>query len=635
MKTTMLFPSVLEFDQKGGQILNPEAMLNTSDTFSSIIMPSGQTSPEILLDFGRKVTGYLHIEFTRSSIDHFRIDYGPVKKSIHAHVEYAMPIDNHFESPHYIACRYMRIRLITHGQQPENVFAEIRTLYLIPSEYPCSWQGSFSCEDCELDYIWKTGARTVELCMQKNTETSAQKLSYLPQYMIDFIRDYRGRYSDYVIFDGPRRDREAWLGDIRTEALAAMSAFGSYDVVKSSMDIFYHLQKENGITDGCAGTHQPFLEYNLWWLIAIWECYLYSGDHDFLIYIYPGVKKLSAHLFDIMDERGFVSADGNWMWTLPREGYSSGINTILVHALRCTANIAEEMFDTEDASLLRTKAEEIVENLNTVFWNDEKGVYMEDFKYMESNEPVPLDVNCYAILFGVADEQKTKRILTYIRQNMWCPFGSTTLDKRIEHLQIYPGLQHYPMYEGIRNAQDPEKAALSLMYPHNKQIWPFVNGYEVEARFVSGDVDGALELIHLCWGNPAYKETGSFWEMFDIDAQEFAPRSIALGSKDDCVNSAAHGWSGWVSHLMQSYLLGIRPITPGFSKTLIRPMSGSLQHIEGTMPTPKGIIGVKIDKTADTYTLHISKPAGVDIDPDITAEEAGGRTTSVIYEDLF
>ena len=86
---------------------------------------------------------------------------------------------------------------------------------------------------------------------------------------------------------------------------------------------------------------------------------------------------------------------------------------------------------------------------------------------------------------------------------------------------------------------------------------------------------------------------------------------------------------------MQSYLLGIRPITPGFSKTLIRPMSGSLQHIEGTMPTPKGIIGVKIDKTADTYTLHISKPAGVDIDPDITAEEAGGRTTSVIYEDLF
>ena len=541
-----------------------------------------------------------------------------------------MPMDGRFESPHYIACRYMRIRLVTRGQQPEEVFAEIRRLYLIPSEYPCSWQGSFFCEDDELEYIWKTGARTVELCMQKNTETSAQKLQYLPPYMVDFIRNYRGRYSDYVIFDGPRRDREAWLGDIRTEALAAMSAFGSYDVVKSSLDIFYHLQKDNGITDGCAGTHQPFLEYNLWWLIAIWECYMYSGDRAFLSYIYPGVKRLYAHLFDIMDERGFISSDGNWMWTLPREGCGSGINTILVHALRCAANIAEELFDSGDASLLRSKADEIAANLNAEFWDDEKGVYTENFRFTGPIQPVPLDVNCYAILFEVADEQKSKRILEYTRQNMWCPFGSATLDKKVEQVRIQPDLHCYPLCDKIRNAADQEKAALSLMYPHNKQVWPFINGYEVEARFVSGDVDGALELIHRCWGNPAYKETGSFWEMFDIDAQEFAPRSIALGNKDDCVNSAAHGWSGWVSHLMQTYLLGIRPAAPGFTKTLIRPMSGPLQHLCGAMPTPLGIIRVEIDKTDDTYTLHVTKPAGIEILTNITEKEAGGRQVVVL-----
>ena len=68
-------------------------------------------------------------------------------------------------------------------------------------------------------------------------------------------------------------------------------------------------------------------------------------------------------------------------------------------------------------------------------------------------------------------------------------------------------------------------------------ISPFVTGFEVDARFVAGDADGALALIHNLWDQMTDKSgpyyTGALWEKLNQD-----------GTDVDSNASLAHGWAG-------------------------------------------------------------------------------------------
>ena len=63
------------------------------------------------------------------------------------------------------------------------------------------WVGSFTCNDERLNEIWKVGARTVHLNMQ-----------------------------DYL-WDGIKRDRLVWVGDMHPEVMTILSVFGYNEVV--------------------------------------------------------------------------------------------------------------------------------------------------------------------------------------------------------------------------------------------------------------------------------------------------------------------------------------------------------------------------------------------------------------------
>ena len=587
-----------------------------SDSFQDLSLLTDAPQHTLVYDFGKKVTGYLHLLFAEST-DGVSVQYGPVIDCFPAHFEIAP--GSAYTGEHYIACRYVRI-------SSAKAF-KVLEVDLTLSQYPLKRVGSFSADDALFTYVWNTAVRTLELCAQKSTEQCAQKTWTFPKEMTDFINNYRGNFSDYFFFDGPRRDRELWLFDLRMESLAALTAFDDHFIVKNCLDTFYQLRDENGVMPGSAATHQVFLEFNLWWMISVWEYYLYTGDRPFIDSILPGLEKLLCHLKSVTDTHGLICSDHNWMWTLPREGCSLIINTVYVHALRCAAKIMHEYGRPNEETRLLSAASKTSENINKVFWDETKGVYFENFRFTDNGEkPIPLDANCFAVVFGIADALKAKRTLSYIKNNMHTPYGSTTLDRRIRNPVIENGLQYYELYQELKEtAPNPEKVALRLMYPHNRQVWPFLNAYEAEARFLTGDVTGAMELIRLCWGNPAYRETESFWEMFDIDEGKFVSKSFIEGNLDDCANSAAHGFSAWISYIMQTYILGVKPSAPGFAEVIISPQTGNLNTVKGAVPTPRGLISVSIQKTPADYRLTVKKPADTMISIKIGEDELAGK----------
>ena len=67
----------------------------------------------------------------------------------------------------------------------------------------------------------------------------------------------------------------------------------------------------------------------------------------------------------------------------------------------------------------------------------------------------------------------------------------------------------------------------------------------------------------------------------------------------------------WVSRfLAEKYVLGVRPVQPGYKAWLIEPQTGDLSWAEGTVPTSYGPIEVKWRKTSKGLSLEIDVPAG-------------------------
>jgi alpha-L-rhamnosidase len=72
----------------------------------------------------------------------------------------------------------------------------------------------------------------------------------------------------------------------------------------------------------------------------------------------------------------------------------------------------------------------------------------------------------------------------------------------------------------------------------------------------------------------------------------------------------AHGWGSGPTSALSKYVLGVRPVEPGYKTWLIEPQTGDLSWAEGTVPTPYGPIEVKWRKTSKGLSLKINVPDG-------------------------
>ncbi len=97
----------------------------------------------------------------------------------------------------------------------------------------------------------------------------------------------------------------------------------------------------------------------------------------------------------------------------------------------------------------------------------------------------------------------------------------------------------------------------------------------LESFVKMGKTDKIIPYIKDNWGKRMLdKGATTCWEMFDI------------------TRSYCHAWSAAPAYFLPAYILGVRPVSAGFSKIIIEPVPGKLKWAKGTIPTPKGNIFV-------------------------------------------
>lgn len=203
----------------------------------------------IMLDFGEVNAGWLEFECDdqetipiECSISEFNepavFNWGaehPVKTAVPK--RYGQTYRLELNKQLYEGVRFAWIHL----KDVTKVF-KIKNVRLVCQTKPVNYEGSFNCNDEQLNRIWYTAAYTVRL---------------------NLLKDYFGA----ILME--RGDRHSWTGDAHTSQAAALVAFGNYDFIRKN--ILYTAEQFNGI-----------LSYSLYWVQSLLDYYQYTGDQILL-----------------------------------------------------------------------------------------------------------------------------------------------------------------------------------------------------------------------------------------------------------------------------------------------------------------------------------------------------------------
>jgi hypothetical protein len=156
----------------------------------------------------------------------------------------------------------------------------------------------------------------------------------------------------------------------------------------------------------------------------------------------------------------------------------------------------------------------------------------------------------------------------------------------------------------------------------------FYGYYMLKAKAMAGDYQGSLDNIRQYWGAMLNLGATTFWEDFNLQWLPNAARidEIVPPGKVDihgdygayCYkgfrHSLCHGWASGPTPWLTEYVLGVNVIAPGCRVVKISPHLGDLQYVEGTFPTPFGIIKIKHTKMANGKVVSkISAPKEIKI----------------------
>lgn len=127
-------------------------------------------------------------------------------------------------------------------------------------------------------------------------------------------------------------------------------------------------------------------------------------------------------------------------------------------------------------------------------------------------------------------------------------------------------------------------------------ISPFIGSFELQAHYIAGLPNNALDLLRLEWGymlNNANMTNSTFIEGYSTDGSiHYAPYS------DDARISHAHGWSTGPTYALMAYAAGIQLTAAGGSTWLIAPQPGNLTSVDAGFSTSLGQFSVNFNASS-------------------------------------
>jgi len=228
------------------------------------------------------------------------------------------------------------------------------------------------------------------------------------------------------------------------------------------------------------------------------------------------------------------------------------VNAFHCRALQAMANLATALGKTEDAADFRAAGERTLQSLNARLFDQDTGLYVDG----EGSAHSSLHSNMFPLAFGLVPENRRDKVLAFIKsRGMACsPYAAQFL------------------LEGLfNNGAGPD--ALALMEAPGNRSW----------RHMTEDLGLTI--------------TAEAWDPSDKPNEDWN-----------------HAWSAAPANLLPRMILGVEPLEPGYTKTLIWPRGAgkaaakSLSWARGKVPTINGPVTVEWHQSSAGLQMTIDLP---------------------------
>lgn len=520
------------------QLLTPgNGQADLTNASISVLKNEGDVQASVLLDFGKELHGGLEIvtgmwapgNTTRNirvrfgeSVSEAMSDIGE-KGATNDHAIRDMNIQVPWLGKIQVGesgFRFVRIDLL--DEDAELHLKEVRAIFTY-RDIP--YLGSFNSSDERLNEIWKTGAYTVHLNMQ-----------------------------DYL-WDGIKRDRLVWVGDLHPEVATVNTVFGYNEVVPKSLDLARDVTPLPGWMSGIS-------TYSMWWIILHHDWYMHHGDVDYLKEQQPYLSELVKQIVSKIGPDGKEQMDGNrfldWPSSEDEAAVHAGLQAMSIWSLSTAAKLSEIMGDKETQRV----ADEAVKRLK---------------KYTPSMGQSKQAAALMALTGMVSPEKANKDVLAVGGAKNFSTFYGYYMLQAMAKANNYQGA-----LDVIRNYWGAmlDLGATTFWEDFNMEWLP--NASRIDELVPEGKKD-----IHGDYGAYCY-----------------------VGLR----HSLCHGWASGPTTWLTEHVLGIKVVEAGSKTVLVDPHLGDLEYAEGTFPTPYGNIHVSHRKGKDGQVIsEIAAPAEVTI----------------------
>ena len=519
-----------------GPVTSPEVLtmpypgqVSTSEEHMTEFGPGGS----VLLDFGKEIQG--GIQITRAMYGshdpaRFRLVLGEsvsealsdvTEKGSTATNDHAVR-DFEISVPWLGAAEYGNsgfrfARLDYLGDDEQTALVAVRAI----SKYrDIPYLGSFHCSDKRLDNIWQTGAYTVHLNMQE------------------------------YLWDGIKRDRLVWIGDMHPEVMTVGTVFGNHEVVRKSLDYVREGTPEGWMNGICS--------YSLWWIIIHHHLYQWYGDMDYLQEQKGYLMTLLEKVLDNIDGSKENYTDGrfiDWPSNDKPDVIHAGLQALTVRALEAGAEMCEWLNDEYLRERCSKAAARMREYVPDAVGNSQAAALLS--------------------IQGMMDAEEASKII---------------LENGPEKFTSFMG---YYLIEALAKGGHYAEAMDLISKYWGKMLDLGATTFWEDFNYA--DAENAARIDEIV---PEDK--------FDIHADGGAWCYVGLR------HSFCHGWASGPTTWLSRHVLGIEPVGVGFKQVRIEPHLGDLQWAEGTFPTPYGVISVRHEKKADgSVVSDIKLPKGI------------------------
>ena len=523
-----------------GKVENAEALLEpkvaqitTDEPILTVLENNGGEEAAVLLDYGAELNGGLRIAafmIKGTTYADVNVTFGESAMEALSSVGEKGATNDHTPRdfsvtvPQYsdqtvgeTGFRFVLVRL-----KGENVKLTLKSLNAVFVYNDIEYKGSFSCNDELINKIYDTAAYTCHLNMQR------------------------------YIWDGIKRDRLVWVGDMHPEMLTVRTVFGYH----SSMTETIRFARE---TTPLPKFMNGFATYSIWWLRILWDWYYFGGDRQFLLENKDYALRLIRQLADYVSLDGSDTFNYDFLdWpTSNTEAGKQGVKGLLASGFEVFSKLAKELGEFALAEECKRKL-----------------AAMRTRTYENHGAK---QTAAFLALSGLADTEKSADMIleggasgmsTFMSYYILTAAAKKSMSGALDMLREY--------YGGML------KMGATSFWEDFDIKW-LENALPIDQIVPDGKSD-----IH--GDNGAYCYNGFR-------------------------HSLCHGWSSGPTAFLAEKVLGIEIADIGCKKIRISANLGNLLWAKGTYPTPMGILTVSHKKEADgSITTEYTAPDGVEVE---------------------